>query len=150
MPHPSKYLSPIITAILCILAIPSDMFAQKQFKRDLEQISFIPKGQWITGVSVSYSQSKEDNYQFLIVEGIDGNAYNFKISPMAMYCFKDNLVAGARLGYQRQRMSLNSADVVIDSETDYNIDNLYSISHKFLTTAAFRNYISLGLSLIHI
>lgn len=99
MPHPSKYLSPIITAILCILAIPSDMFAQKQFKRDLEQISFIPKGQWITGVSVSYSQSKEDNYQFLIVEGIDGNAYNFKISPMAMYCFKDNLVAGARLGY---------------------------------------------------
>ena len=45
--------------------------AQVEFKRELEQVSFVPKGQWITGVSVSFSQSSQDNYQFFIVEGID-------------------------------------------------------------------------------
>lgn len=119
---------------------------QEQFRRGLEQVSFVPKGQWITGVSVSYSHSSQDNYQFLIIEGIDGDTYSYKVSPMAMYCFKDNLAAGMHLSYQRQRTHLNKADVIIDSETDYSVENLYSISHNFYATAAFRNYISLGSS----
>ena len=41
--------------------------AQEQFSRDLEQIAFVPKGQWLAGVSVNYSQSSQDNYQFLVV-----------------------------------------------------------------------------------
>jgi hypothetical protein len=61
-----------------------------------------------------------------------------------MYSFKDNLAAGGRMGYSRQRTKLNNANVIIDSETDYSVDNLYSISHSFYTTGAFRNYISLG------
>ncbi|MDE6121240.1 MAG: hypothetical protein K2F63_05570, partial [Muribaculaceae bacterium] len=43
-------------------------------------------------------------------------------------------------------MRLNSADVILDSETDYDIGSLYSISHNFYGTAVFRTYISLGRS----
>jgi len=118
--------------------------AQVEFKRGLEQISFIPKGQWITGVSVSFSQSDQDNYQFLIVENIKGDTYNFKVSPMLMYCFKDNLVAGGKFAYTRSRTRLDNARVVIDSETDYSVENLYNISHNYSAMAVFRNYISLG------
>lgn len=121
--------------------------AQETFKRGLEQISFIPKGQWITGVSVSYSQSNQDNYQFLIVENLSGDTYSFKVSPMLMYCFKDNLAAGGRFAYSRSRTKLESGNVVIDSETNYDVDNLYAISHNYYGTAAFRNYISLGRSM---
>ena len=99
--------------------------AQVEFKRELEQVSFVPKGQWITGVSVSFSQSSQDNYQFFIVEGIDGDAYTMKVSPMLMYCFKDNLAAGGKFSYTRTRTHLNSANMVIDSETNYDVDNLY-------------------------
>ncbi|MDE6134481.1 MAG: hypothetical protein K2F79_02785 [Muribaculaceae bacterium] len=120
--------------------------AQEQFHRKLEQVSFVPKGAWITGVSVSYSQSDQDNYQFLIVEDISGDTYSFKVSPTLMFCFKDNLAAGGRFSYERQRMRLNSADVILDSETDYDIGSLYSISHNFYGTAVFRTYISLGRS----
>ena len=120
--------------------------AQAAFNRGLEQISFIPEGQWITGVNVSYTQSDFDNYKFLIVENLGGDTYSFKVSPMLMFCFKDNLAAGGRFSYSRQRTRLNSADIVLDSETSYNIDNLYSISHSYTGTALFRSYMSLGKS----
>lgn len=120
--------------------------AQVEFKRGLEQVSFIPKGQWITGVSVSFSQSNQDKYQFLIIENISGDTYSFKVSPMLMYCFKDNLAAGGKFTYKRSRTRLDNATVVIDSETDYSIESLYNISHSYSGMAAFRNYISLGRS----
>lgn len=136
----------LIIVFIGVLCLPARLYAQKQFKREIEQVSFVPKGQWLTGVSVSYSHSSQDNYQFLIIEGIDGDTYSYKVSPMAMYCFRDNLAAGMRLSYQRQRTHLDNADVVLASDTQYNIENLYSISHKFYATAAFRNYISFGTS----
>lgn len=120
---------------------------QEKFSRGLEQISFIPRGQWITGVNVSYSQSDFDNYQFLIIENLSGDTYNFKVSPMLMYSFKDNLAAGARMAYSRSRTRLNSARVVIDSETDYEPGQLFSIAQNYYGTASFRNYISLGSSM---
>lgn len=136
----------LIYALLVAIAtlFPGSTFAQEEFARNLEQISFVPKGQWIAGVSVSYSQSSQDNYQFLIIENLSGDTYTFKVSPMVMFCFKDNLAAGGRFAYSRQRTKLNAADVVLDSETGYNVDNLYSISHNYYGTLAFRNYISLG------
>lgn len=121
--------------------------AQEPFKRGLEQISFVPKGQWITGVSVNYSQSNQDNYQFLIVEGINGDTYSFKVSPMLMYCFKDNLAAGGKFSYTRSRTRLDSGSVILDSETTYDADHLYAITSNYYGTATFRNYISLGSSM---
>lgn len=118
--------------------------AQVEFKRGLEQISFIPKGQWITGVSVSFSQSNQSKYQFLIIENIGGDSYTFKVSPMLMYCFKDNLAAGGKFAYTRTRTRLDNATVKIDSETDYDVENLYSISQNYSVMGAFRNYVSLG------
>ena len=103
----------ILRITLCTLlaiCISSTTYAQdtinsqepKPFKRNLEQVSFIPKGQWITGVNVNYSQSNSDNYQFFIVENLNGNSYSFKVSPMAMYAFKDDMAVGGRFAYDRQ------------------------------------------------
>lgn len=128
------------------LALAPGLQAQEEFRRDLEQVAFVPKGQWITGVSVSYSQSSQDNYQFLVFENLSGDTYTFKVSPMVMFAFKENLAAGGRFAYSRQRTKLDAARVVLDSETDYKVENLYSISHNYYGTAAFRNYISLGRS----
>lgn len=132
--------------IFLLFACSAAALAQEEFKRNLEQISFVPKGQWITGVSVNYSQSSQDNYQFFIIENLNGDTYSFKVSPMLMYAFKDNLVAGGKFTYTRQRTKLDQARVVIDSETEYDVDNLFSISHNYSAMAAFRNYISFGTS----
>lgn len=141
---PQSYITRLsVTLLLCITCLATAR-AQEPFKRGLEQYSFIPRGQWITGVSVSFSQSSNDNYQFLVLEGIKGDAYTFKVSPMLMYCFKDNLAAGGRFAYKRTLMRVDKARFVLASDTDYNIDNLYSLSHSYSGMAAFRNYISFG------
>ena len=133
--------------IACLgLTSPFHATAQEQFSRDIEQISFVHKGQWIGGVSVSYSQSDQTNYQFLIFENLSGDTYTFKVSPMLMFAFKDNLAAGGRFAYSRSRTQLNSADVVLASDTEYNVENLYSITHSYTGTGAFRQYLSLGSS----
>lgn len=120
------------------------MQAQEQFSRDIENIAFVPKGQWIAGVSVNYSQSNQNNYQFLIIENLNGDTYNFKVSPMLMYAFKDNLALGGRVAYKRSQTKLDQASVVLGSDTNYDIDNLYSISQNYSGMVAFRNYLSLG------
>ena len=102
-----------------LMSIAPRALAQATFERGLEQISFIPKGQWITGVNVSYTQSDFDNYKFLIIENLHGDTYSFKVSPMLLYCFQDNLAAGGRFAYSRTRTRLNSADVILDSETSW-------------------------------
>lgn len=136
----------VVTFLFVAVMSVFGLSAQVEFKRGLEQISFIPKGQWITGVSVSFSQSNHKNYQFLIVESINGDTYTFKVSPMLLYCFQDNLAAGGKFAYTRSRTRLDNATVVIDSETDYNVENLYSISQNYSAMAVFRNYISFGRS----
>lgn len=60
----------------------SDAPEVKEFDRDIESVVFIPKGQWITGVNISYTQSNQNDYQFLIFQGISGDTYSFKVSPM--------------------------------------------------------------------
>lgn len=114
------------------------------FKRDMKQITFVPKGQWITGVSVNYTQSDQDNYQFFIVEDISGDSYSFKVSPTVMYAFRDNMAIGGKLAYSRSKTKMESANLKIDSETNYDIDNLYRISQNYSAMAAYRYYISIG------
>lgn len=134
-------------ASACVAFAQQDSIVEKpieHFDRGIKQIAFVPKGQWIGGVSVSYSQSNQDKYQFLVIENISGDTYTFKVSPMLMFAFSNNLAAGARFAYSRSRTRLNSADFVLDAETGYNLENLYSINHSYIGTAAFRQYMSLG------
>ncbi len=117
-----------------------------EFSRDIESVVFVPKGQWVTGLSVSYSQSSQNKYQFLIFEGISGDTYSFKISPMLMYVAAPDLGVGGRFAYARSLTKLESADIILDSETDYSLDHLYRLSHNYYFTAMARNYFSIGKS----
>ncbi len=119
-------------------------YGQDTFKRDLKQVSFVPKGQWIAGLTANYSQSKQDNYQLLFIEDITGDTYSYKITPLACYSFADNMAAGLKIGYKRGLTRLESASLVFDPETSLSVENLYMLSHGMTATGVFRNYISLG------
>ncbi|MBD5297800.1 MAG: hypothetical protein HDR89_04075 [Bacteroides sp.] len=134
-------------ALAMAVAIPAARGEDVEvFKRDLQQVSFIPKGQWITGVSVGYTMSSQDNYQFFIFENVKGDTYSFKVTPMALYSFKDNLAAGLKFGYERSKAQLDSGDLNFSSDTNISADKLYSIRSNYYATAAFRQYFSLGSS----
>lgn len=118
----------------------------EKFDRDIESTVFIPKGQWLFGVSFNYSQSNQDKYQFLVFEDISADTYSFKVSPMLAYTFKNDMAAGIKFSYTRALAKLANTDLVLDSESDMNIDHVYSLSHNYYGTAIFRNYFSLGTS----
>lgn len=120
--------------------------ALSNFQRDEESVVFVPKGQWITGVSVSYQQSNQDKYQFLIIEDLSGDTYTFKVSPMLMFAVKNDLAVGGRFAYTRSLTKLENADIVLDPETGYTFDHLYRLSHNYYGTVMMRNYFSLGKS----
>ena len=119
----------------------------EEFTKDIESVTFVPKGQWITGLSVSYTQSSQNKYQFLILEGISGDTYSFKISPMVMFVVAPDLGLGGRFSYARSLTKVANADIVLDSETDYSFDHLYRLSHNYYGTLMMRNYFSLGKSM---
>ena len=113
---------------------------------DTEGVKFVPKGQWVTGVSISYSQSTQNDYQFLILQNLSGDTYSFNVSPMVCYIFKDDMGAGGKFSYTRSLTKLESADIVLDSETSYGAECLYSLAHNYYVTGILRNYFSLGQS----
>lgn len=116
------------------------------FEKDTESVVFVPKGQWVTGLSVSYSQSDQNKYQFLVIEDLSGDTYSFNIAPMVLYVFKDDMGAGGKFGYKRSLTKLESAEIVLDPENRFDVDHLYSLSHDFYAMGIFRNYFAIGKS----
>lgn len=135
-----------IITLLMFLCLGVAAQGQEHFSRNIEQTVFVPKGQWVTGVSASYGQNKFDNYQYLVAENINGDNYTFKVSPMVCYIFKDDLGVGGRFSYSRTRTKMNSADFVISSDNSFGVDNLYAITQSYNATVMLRNYMSLGKS----
>lgn len=119
---------------------------QETFDDSVESVVFVPKGQWITGVSISYQQSNQNNYQFLILENLSGDTYSFKVSPMLAYAFRNDMAAGGKFAYSRSLTKLERASVVLASDTQYDVDHLYRIAQNYSGMAIMRNYFSLGKS----
>lgn len=118
----------------------------KEYSMDTEGVRFVPKGQWVAGVAVSYTQSTQNDYQFLILQNLTGDTYSFKVSPIVCYIFKDDMGVGGKFSYNRSLTKLEKADIVLDPETSYGADCLYSLAHNYFVTGIFRNYFSLGQS----
>lgn len=134
----------IIFAILAFLCAGVGLSPAEEFDRGIVLNTFVPKGQWVVGNSISYSEYSNNNYQFVIIENIDGIGYNFKISPMVCYIVKDNLGVGGRFAYERSLTKLNSASIQIGDDFNLDVNNVYSLSHSYSGMAIMRNYISIG------
>lgn len=128
--------------LLCGVATTS----QAQGIRNITMEKFVPKGQWIAGSSISYSQSEQETYNFLVIESVSGESYSFKISPVVAYAFADNMAAGGRFGYKRSLSKIDAMDLQLGEDLSFSLNDVYSLSHSYSGVAIFRNYISLGSS----
>ena len=132
-----------LLCIICLACIAFGGYAQGGQKK-LPPKVFVPKGQWIAGSSVSYSEHTENNYDFLVVEKINSDGYSFKLSPMFAYALKDNMALGGRFKYGRTLVRMDETQLNLDDENQFDINNVYQLKHSYSAMAIFRNYIPLG------
>ena len=144
----------LLLAIVCLLAMTVTAGAQKherkmkRIDRGVQERVFIPKGQWMAGGSVSYSEHEEDNLNFLVLKDVEGKGYNFKVSPYFGYFFADNLAAGFRFAYNRTYLDMPNFDLNLGDDLNISLSDLYYLQHKYEVSGFFRSYMPIGNSKI--
>ncbi len=142
-----------MTILLLLVVIVGSAEAQRgkraieRIDRDVQKAVFIPKGTWMVGGSVSYSEHDESNLNFLIMKDVEGKGYNFSVSPYLGYFFRDNIAAGFRFTYNRDYLDLGNMDINLGDIT-LSFDDLYYLEHKYEATGFLRTYIPIGRSKI--
>ena len=143
----------LMTILLLLVVIVGSAEAQRgkraieRIDRDVQKAVFIPKGTWMVGGSVSYSEHDESNLNFLIMKDVEGKGYNFSVSPYLGYFFRDNIAAGFRFTYNRDYLDLGNMDINLGDIT-IAFDDLYYLEHKYEATGFLRTYIPIGRSKI--
>ncbi|MEF3429267.1 hypothetical protein [Bacteroides cellulosilyticus] len=140
-----------ITLILLLLVtVASSMKAgrPKRIDREIQNSMFIPKGQWMFGGTVSYSEHDESNLNFLVLKDVEGVGYTFKVSPYVGYFIKDNIAVGARFTYNRTYLNMENFDLNLGEDFNINLSNLYYLQHKYEVSGLVRTYMPVGRSKI--
>lgn len=101
---------------------------------------FVPKGTWVLGGSLRYSQHINDNHSFLVISDINSNGYKVSEDLKLLYMFKDNMGAGLRVSYGRSMLDLESANLSV-SEISMSAKNCYQVNQKYSAYAVYRSYI---------
>ena len=140
-----------ILLILLTVITTANMYAQRG-KRAIERIDretqsrvIIPKGTWMVGGTVSYSEHEQDNLNFLVIKDVVGNGYDFSISPYLGYFFRNNMSAGIRFAYNRDYLDLGNLDMDLGDLT-LSFKDLYYLEHKYEVSGFMRSYIPIGKS----
>lgn len=116
------------------------------FDRGITNRTFIPKGQWLIGATINYSEHMNDNYSFLVLNQWDGRGHNFGVSPFFGYFIKDNFAIGGRFTYQKSSLEIDQLHLDLGDDINLSIEGLSQLSQTFYTSFYIRNYISLGKS----
>lgn len=121
--------------------------AIKRIDRDVQSRVFIPKGTWMAGGTVSYSEHDESNLNFLVIKDVEGKGYDFNVSPYVGYFFRDNIAAGFRFAYNRDYLDLGNLDMDLGDLT-LSFKDLYYLEHKYEASGFIRTYMPIGRSKI--
>ena len=143
----------LVTILLLLVVIAGSAEAQrgkraiKRIDREVQETVFIPKGTWMMGGSVSYSEHDEGNLNFLIMKDVEGKGYNFSVSPYVGYFFRNNIAAGFRFTYNRDYLDFGNMDINLGDIT-ISFDDMYYLEHKYEASGFLRTYIPIGRSKI--
>ena len=143
----------IFTLILLCLSCPGRMLAQESpasapaayetadrisgqpLKKERGLISlsntFVPKGQWVAGMTASFSTHSNKDYTFVVIEGINSEGHTVKIAPVLAYAVANNMALGARFTYSRTYLRIDSGSIQLgDDDTGIDLTELTKAALK--------------------
>ena len=138
--------------MLCLWAMSANsLFAQRSMQRidrEIQKMVFIPKGTWMAGGAVSYSEHDENNLNFLVLKNVEANGYNFSVSPYFGYFFRDNVAFGGRFAYSLNHLDLGNFELNLGEDFNINLKDIYYLEHKYEASCFLRTYMPIGKSKI--
>ena len=120
--------------------------AQLKFDREIQTGLFVPKGAWLVGTTLSYTELRSTDFKLLVLKDLNGDGYTFKISPFGGYFFADNVAAGLRLAYARSYINLDNLDLDLGDDLNFNVADQNFWDHSFMVSGFLRTYMGLQLS----
>ena len=120
----------------------------QRIDREVQKTVFIPKGSWMLGGTISYSEHNESNLNYLILKDIEGNGYDFSVSPYFGYFFRDNIAIGGRFAYKRDYLDLGNFDLNLGEDFNISLKDIYYLEHKYEASMFVRTYMPIGRSKI--
>ena len=120
--------------------------AQLKFDREIQTGLFVPKGAWLVGTTLSYTELRSTDFKLLVLKDLNGDGYTFKISPFGGYFFADNVAAGLRLAYARSYINLDNLDLDLGDDLNFNVADPNFWDHSFMVSGFLRTYMGLGKS----
>lgn len=120
----------------------------QRIDREVQKSVFIPRGSWMVGGAVSYSEHNESNLNFLVLKDVEGEGYNFSVSPYFGYFFRDNIAIGGRFAYKRDFLDLGNFDLNLGEDFNISLKDIYYLEHKYEASMFVRTYMPIGRSKI--
>lgn len=116
-----------------------------RYDRGLFNFLFIPKGQWMFGLTASYGEFNSDDVQVLsLIKNFNFKGKMYSIQPTVSYFFRSNQSMGLKFSYSRGIADLGGLSVDIDDDMNFTLSDVSYYSESYTASVFYRNYVGLG------
>lgn len=116
-----------------------------RYDRGLVNYLFIPRGQWTFGVTASYGEISTSDLEMLdLLNDIDLGGHIFSINPYLAYFVRSNVSVGLKLGYSSSKGGIDSFNVDIDEDMNFNLHDIMYREESYSASLTFRQYFGLA------
>lgn len=115
-----------------------------RYNRGLSNYLFVPKGTWSIGLTASYGEiGTKDLDVFGVLSDVTISANQFSIKPYVQYFIRNNLSVGLKFGYYNAKGQVDSFNVDIDDDMNFNLNDVMYRSESYSSALTLNNYIGL-------
>lgn len=116
-----------------------------RYDRGLFNFLFIPKGQWMFGLTASYGEFNSDDVQILsLIKDFSFKGKIYSIQPTISYFFRSNQSMGLKLNYSRGIADLGGLSFDFDEDMSFKLSDISYYSETYTASVFYRNYVGLG------
>lgn len=116
-----------------------------RFDRGIINYRFIPKSKWLGGLTFSYvnMDTSDSRLLFSILKDIDCTFRTLSVKPFIGYAIRDNIVIGAKMGYNHTVAGLGNVSLNIDEDLSYELKDMRYDEDSYTIGLFHRSYVGL-------
>lgn len=116
-----------------------------RYDRKLYNWLIYPRGQWHIGLSANYGELSTKDSEFLsLIDDVNLGGKIYSIKPSASYFLRNNLCLGLRLAYTKGQMDIDSFNMDIMDDMNFNLHDIKYLSENYSAALFLQQYFGLS------